>query len=235
MERFMKKSILSCLFFVLISTIGFAGNYSTVTYGFGFGLSGLYQNANMKIVDGASSASGLIRDETESGKLLAFNPLDVEGRIIFNKSNVALMTRLAFGFGKLSVGSMLDDYKDDFAYNLDFLLGVGYRFQPTDTVSIIPSLVTGSYMTIFAENETNSTGTTDSAVGIYSLQFGFDITTLVQLTRRVYFEFSTLFTTNVWGNGAYIVETNKLKATSIIAVKPGCINIAPKVGIVWLF
>lgn len=88
--------------------------------------------------------------------------IDIEGRLIFNKSNVALMGRFALGVGFSTNKDLWNTNETIAALDMGFYLGAGYRLKFGERFHLIPSLVFGmNYMAGDCSERTEFLGIVD--------------------------------------------------------------------------
>ncbi len=224
------------LFFVLaalaLCTSVYALDDDKLTGGFGVGFGGMFFTnsfeSNSKSIDLTANGADF---------------LDIEGRLIFNKSNVAVMGRFALGVG-FSTNKDLWTTNDTIpTMNMGFYLGAGYRLKFGERFHLIPSLVFGmNYMNGYFSIKTDFLGIADETkiTNVCAAPvLGGDVAAIFRAGRHFSLMASCLLTFNLPGQVESKLETTKNNTTSTTTktfdTKAGGVNFIPKVGFFWLF
>ena len=138
MGVFMKKFVLAVGLVATMAASVFALDDDALTGGFGVGFGGAFFNNT--VASGKDGDINLRKDTSYNAT--AFDFIDLEGRLIFNSVNIALMGHFSFGIGGLQSKELFNGDDAGLGITLGTWLGAGYRFK-LGNHHLIPSFVMG--------------------------------------------------------------------------------------------
>ena len=233
----MKKFILAVGLVAAMAASVFALDDDALTGGFGVGFGGAFFN---NTVGSGKDGDINLRKDT-SYNATTFDFIDIEGRLIFNSINIALMGRFSFGLGGLQAKELFNGDEAGLGITLGTWLGAGYRIK-LGNLHLIPSFIMGYNYAGGAKTFKVKNGTQESNLEVVTASGAFvlggDLAAIYRVGNHFGLEASCLVTVNM-GGICKIEMTSDFpgasKSEGTVKLKGGDVSFLPKVGLFWLF